>query len=584
MRHLILFVGGMLLPLALVLGASKANGRQAAISPKGQREWASISGRVIINGNAAPAGISVALVENPKFPNAKVFATTATDSAGYYVFKNVQPREYWVKPQTEHRYVNRGEQRPGLGVEAFVYRPGVLEHVDLDLISSATISGTVTGADGRPVAHQQIYLDAPTGRGRYYPPFVIFSFVKVEPEVRRIYDLWVSLGKILTDDQGFYRIEGLTAGRYIVSVGEDIANLKGEVTMRGGVPEGNSGTVETNPYYPMTFHPGVTDISKAAPVEVATGSQVEGVNIRVGPAVRAFHLSGRTVDADTGKPVGNCQLRMSHPVQSGRSEDLLERFRSDDAGNFDIDGLIPNRYFLSASGGEGSDLYSDEMRFDIGDSDVTGVEVKLARGRTLTGLVVVEGEPSTEVLGKLRRIKLSAFHSELSVDRGTTVAADGTYTLTGLPPGKVTFGLDNYGSPDLYPFSIRRIEHPLSNGDDSIEMGTKDLTGVRIVLKYAGASVQGKVNIVGPRLPSDLKLWVSYWCQYKEGGGKTSLISVMPDDSFQFDGLSPGECDITLFYGSEPRKRAAPDQPVLVPSTGSAKVEFEVNSATLVKQ
>ncbi|MGH9764490.1 MAG: hypothetical protein ACREAC_26955, partial [Blastocatellia bacterium] len=461
MKHII-SLGLILFALTMVLNAPRARAVQKTAIDTGQAPGVSISGRVIINGTAAPAGVGVALVQNPTFANAKVFATTGTDSSGYYIFKNVQPGEYWVKPQTEHRYVNTGERGSVLGVKAFVYRSGALEHLNLDLVSATNISGRVIGEDGRPVAHQRIYLDAPAGRGRYYPPFIITSVVIVDPEVQRVYRLWVSLGKIFTDDQGFYRIEGLTAGSYVVSVGADVANLQGEVVMRGGAPVGDSGTVETNPYYPMTFHPGVTDISKATAVEVSSGSGVDGVDIRVGPAIRAYHLRGRTVDVDNGKPVGNCRLRLGHQVKYGRSEGFFDDIQSDERGNFDIDGLIPNRYYLSASCGEGSDLYGDEMRFDISDGDVNGVEFNLVRGRTVTGLVVVEGGPSAEVLGKLGRIKLSALHSQPLVDRRTTVAADGTYTLTGLPQGKVTFRLDNYGSPDLYPFSIQRIEHPLS--------------------------------------------------------------------------------------------------------------------------
>src|SRR5207237_4276428 len=74
-------------------------------------------------------------------------------------------------------------------------------------------------------------------------------------------------GKGTTDDRGRYRIPGLSAGKYYLSVS----------------PPGNNEyrlTNQTTPYLP-TFYPGIADSAGAAPIEIAQGSEMENLNLKL---------------------------------------------------------------------------------------------------------------------------------------------------------------------------------------------------------------------------------------------------------------------------------------------------------------
>jgi hypothetical protein len=70
-----------------------------------------------------------------------------------------------------------------------------------------------------------------------------------------------------TDDRGVYRAYGLPAGRYKVKVGDPSTGRTKVLFGRAPLPE--------------SYHPGVTNRSKAEVVEVAAGSEATDIDIRV---------------------------------------------------------------------------------------------------------------------------------------------------------------------------------------------------------------------------------------------------------------------------------------------------------------
>src|SRR6185295_17825805 len=92
-----------------------------------------------------------------------------------------------------------------------------------------------------------------------------------------------------TDDRGVYRLFGVPPGKYIVGVGVD-TNHNARM---------NAGTT----YYQLTYHPDATEEAKATVIEVSAGSEASGVDIVLGRAAKGFSVSGRIIDAASGKPV-----------------------------------------------------------------------------------------------------------------------------------------------------------------------------------------------------------------------------------------------------------------------------------------
>lgn len=58
-----------------------------------------------------------------------------------------------------------------------------------------------------------------------------------------------------------------------------------------------------NTFYPLTYYPDATEEAKATVVEVASGGEASGVDIVLGRVSKGYSVSGRIVDAASGKPV-----------------------------------------------------------------------------------------------------------------------------------------------------------------------------------------------------------------------------------------------------------------------------------------
>jgi len=185
-----------------------------------------------------------------------------------------------------------------------------------------------------------------------------------------------------TDDRGVYRIYGLSPGSYRVSVGQTAAGAGGVniVGLGGG-------------QYAKTYYPGVTEESKATLIEINEGTEATNIDITPGKSASGFAVSGRVVDAESGKPVASSFISYSSiNEQNQRTGGInFSPTQTDANGKFRLEGMQPGHYAASVMGiGQENSSYSDSAPFDISDSDVTGIEIKVRRGATIEGVAVIE--------------------------------------------------------------------------------------------------------------------------------------------------------------------------------------------------
>src|SRR5215472_8420870 len=83
--------------------------------------------------------------------------------------------------------------------------------------------------------------------------------------------------------------------------------MPGRDVVSAGRQPGESSNSSVRVYYPLTYHPGVTDESRAGILDLTAGGEVANVDIPIGKAAASFSASGRVVDADTGAPVAGVQ-------------------------------------------------------------------------------------------------------------------------------------------------------------------------------------------------------------------------------------------------------------------------------------
>src|SRR5258705_7137633 len=203
------------------------------------------------------------------------------------------------------------------------------------------------------------------------------------------------------DDRGIYRIYGLGPGSYRVSVGQ--ASAAGGAASVMGL--GGS-------QYVKTFYPGVEDESRATIIEIKEGTEIANVDITVNKPGKGFSVSGRVIDADSRAPaasvyVGHSMVDESNQQVGGMN---FSGTQTDANGKFRLEGLRPGRYavYTMAASNENS-TYSEQVTFEIADSDVSGIEIKLRPGATINGVAVIENNSDPSAAALLHSVGLYAY-------------------------------------------------------------------------------------------------------------------------------------------------------------------------------
>jgi hypothetical protein len=387
----------------------------------------SISGRVTLNGKPVPR-VPVILTQNSFDSEGKPVAKTTTDQDGRFRITNVPAGSFSLSAFAP-AFVFDERSSWGQDGKRMTISPGeAVEGVDVELRRGGVITGRVSDSTGRPVVEESVTVTIIDEGGRHC------SFDQGQ--------------YAQTDDRGVYRIFGVPEGRYIASVGQSPSQW-------------SSSAVRGNAYYPLTFHPGVADASKAAVIELAAGAESTGVDIVLGRPAKAYTASGRIVDAETGKPAPNVQYGYGI-LHDGRGIAFMGwgGSRSDAQGSFRFEGLLPNHYAAFVIKESESEYYSDLAPFDIVDADVSGLEIKMRRGTSITGVAVLEGLPDRDAIEKLAGLRIRA--SIQSTEPGaplsisSKIGPDGSFRISGLRPGRVKLLIGGYPPPK--GFALTRVE------------------------------------------------------------------------------------------------------------------------------
>lgn len=483
-----------------------------------------IAGRVTI-GDKPAHGVAVLLMpSNSYYPERRATAQTKTDADGQFRLANIPAGRYEVMTAAPGFIMPAGARGfRGQGKTVNIAEGETIEKIDFTLVRGGVITGRVTDAEGRPVIAESVRLTlAPQANEMRSGPFFFNSFL------------------YQTDDRGIYRIYGIAPGRYVVSVGED--RKSGMVRMGFG----------RSPFYTRTFHPNVMDEAKATVIEVAEGSETTNVDITLGRSSQTFVAAGRVVDAESGKPLTNIGVGYGSLLEG---QNRMGAFgigaRTDADGRFRFEGLLPGDYAAFAAGSdESSETYSEPVKFEINEGDVSGLVIKVRRGASISGVAVVEGTSDRSVLAKLSQLRLAAYPETETLSmpvfgQGNRINADGSFRISGLSPGKFRIFLG--GWPPLKGFTLVRVEREgVEQRAGMIEIPAGgEVAGVRLVLEYGSGVLRGRVKIENGTLPDGAHMYVT---ARRTGQSETSLPGVEVDErgSFVLEGLPTGQYQLRL--------------------------------------
>jgi hypothetical protein len=466
----------------------------------------------------------------------RAFVKVRTDSDGRYRVGGLAEGDYMIYALSRAYVSSRKSPTSEVFRSVTLDEGESRDDVDIALVRGGVITGRVADDEDRPLIASSLQLLPVDENGNPNGRFDFNGY----PMMR-------------TDDRGVYRIYGLPAGRYIICAG------------------GEWSYSHSKRKYHETFHPDATDRNQAKIIEVKEGAEVVDINIRLGAGKKTYEVAGRVVDAETGQPLPQVAVicweapdKESGGRRSGRDG------VTDSEGMFRVGELPSGRYELSmwnrwrmydpaSASTATSEYYSEKTVFEVGDSDVSGLEVKAIRGSTISGVVVLEGANDPAVKAKLQQMEVGVYvtpdrrsDSQIFGDINSKIGGDGGFRLTGAPPGMMRFGLRG---AQAEAFSIKRIERGGAEIRSAFEIRRgEQITGVRIVIAHANGTIRGQVEVAGGKAPEgwEFHIWVNPIRTTADNESQPAFDSgsggARADGKGRFviERLAPGEYELTL--------------------------------------
>ena len=532
----------------------------------------SISGQATIGGKGASGiaiaayGADIAAIASSR----RAAAQAITDSEGRYHLFGLAAGTYQVMALAptfaSAEPISLSTFGPTSGVTKSIVLASAenVEDIDLKLVRGGVITGRIKDADAKPVVEQRVTLlsvDEKGGPDRTRGPLPFSS---------QMYQ---------TDDRGVYRIYGLPAGHYKVSVGTD--------------PSRGAMSVGTHIYYPLTFFGDVTDPAKATVIDLSEGGESGNIDIQVARPGETYVATGRIIDADSGQPVAGVRYvygpaPKNQPYFSGFSVGTA----TNAAGEFRIEGLEPGRYGVSVSSDfESASVYSDPAFFEITDGDVSNLEVKAVRGLSISGVVVTDGITNKDVLAQLGSQRVTAAVASTAKPQtfnsgSSLIAGDGSFSITGLRPGRANFYVSSVGNPGIRGLVISRVERAGVDVTQTLELQPgQSVTDLRVIMVYGTGSIRGTVKFENGTPPPGSRTFVAV---RREGSSTNNYgaqgAQLDSRGRFVIANLAAGTYEVILnfaFAGPPPtppqRRPPPPKQFVTVADDTEAEVTFTVN-------
>jgi len=429
-----------------------------ALAP--QATSAVVEGQVINAATGAPLKKVYLVLRNSQGREPAYGATS--DAAGRFAFKDVEPGQYrlWAMRTgyARQEYGARGASRAGTTLSVEAGQP--LSSLVFRLQPQGVMAGTVTDEDGEPVRGAQVQA-------------MRYGYVERR---RQMYPA----GWAETNDLGAFRLFGLSPGRYYIS-----ANLD-QPDFRWGPRARREGESRQELGYAPTYYPGTVDAGAAAQIEVAPGSEVRGLQFAL-QRVPTVRIRGKVTNLPSKRP-GRGAFVYLQPRGSARFGFMFEPGELDPEGNFEIRGVGPGSYTVTAGYQEGERLIAGRKQVEVTGADVDGVLIEIGEGLELTGTVRVEGAGEAD-FGEM----FVGLEAESGGDFGrisAPVKPDGSFLLHRLLPDRYTFDL--HGAPKGHYLKSVKLgtEEVLETG---FELAGGAAGHLDVLLSGNGASIDGSV-------------------------------------------------------------------------------------------
>jgi len=302
--------------------------------------------------------------------------------------------------------------------------------------------------------------------------------------------------------------------------------------------------------YLPEFYPGIPNATGAGRLAVAAGADLEGIDFQMRPVptvtVRG-HFGGDPVALLRNIEV---HLASRDPVMS----DMVLYGANVNVRNnsFRIAAVPPGSYTLVARS-QGPESYEAELPIDVGAETPNPVEIEFQPGSTFTGTMELPHDQPQQPEHLERPSSSVAIHL-VAADRAShiqwphaNVAKDGTFTLSGVMPGRWRLQVD--GLPG-YVKSFTIGDQPMSPYGFNIAPGSGG--AMRIVMGNQTAQVEGTVSGAPPEGAGNIWVMAVPEDIDRIAAGRLSVNPADRNGHFMINDIEPGKYRVCAFDGMEP--------------------------------
>ncbi len=532
-----LLILGLLMTLPANAAAQPPGGaRQGAGGGLGQRQLPprdTVAGEAL-RGTSVIRGTVVAADNGSPIRRAQVRIAgqgaqgrlATTDAQGRFELRDLPAGRYTLSAlKGGFVSVQYGQRRPSeSGTPLEIGEGQILEKVVIALPRGSVISGRITDEFGEPVANAIVT----TLRYGY------------AGGARRLLPAGGQNSRDTTDDQGQFRLFGLSPGDYILSA-----------SFRSGGGEATDPSGENTGYAP-TYYPGTSSVADAQRVTVALGQEQTSVIFSL-IATRLVRVTGAVLNSHgTPMQTGAVMLTPASTRVNAPALNATLTGRIDGSGQFRVINVPPGRYVAqvraqigrggpAARGANAAIAEFGRQEITVGAEDLNGVVILTGPGARVSGQIVTD----TGVAPSLRAQQITVMARPVNLDPSSPGGGVGRVN------DDFTFELNGVFDPRVIRVNAPQgwtLKSVLLNGQDVTDFPLdlppgQAVAGMQIVLTERATDLSGRVTDARSRpvtdvtvviFPADEERWV-YQSRF--------IRAARPDQDgrYQISGLPPSD-------------------------------------------
>ncbi len=429
----------------------------------------SVQGRVTdaVSGNGIGGATVHLFARNARGNNGQESPSAASLEDGSFRLEPVPPGTY-VLTVNHPNYRNTSGRNQTLSISDGQQ----VTDVAIQMSPLATISGRILDDEGRPAAGANVELFATyNSRGR--------------TQLRR--------GSTTTANKaGEYLIKKVNPGRYY------LAATAAEDTESDDKPA-NEETATASLSSVRTFSPKALTPDGASLIEIVTGSDASGVDVRLQRAA-VFHVRGKVETLIPGALQSGATVSLA-PRDSVATGGLEKSVKTESNGTFGFDGVPPGSYTLWLLGSYAPGVEQNRrggrrrllahLDIDVNAGDTNGVVLSLMPPINLNGQVVLSNAPPNANPAQMRINFQPAGQARSGNFQSIPVSANGSFSVQDIEPGEYMVRAMNAPSGSYVQSVTYNRQDVLASGIDLAQGGAGE---IQVVVRGGAAEVDGSVT------------------------------------------------------------------------------------------